>query len=566
MADLSILIPARNEMFLGKTVDDILQNIEGDTEIIVALDGAWPDPGIKDDKRVSVIYYPKSIGQRAITNQAARMSSAKYVMKCDAHCAFDKGFDVKMMKEMHDDWTMVPLMRNLHAFDWVCPNGHRRYQGPSGPCTECKQETTRDVVWIAKKRPESVSYCFDSTPHFQYFGEFSKRPEGTGQITETMSLQGSCWMLTREKYWELNVCDESFGSWGSQGIEVAAKTWLSGGRVMVNKKTWYAHMFRTQGGDFGFPYPMSVRDQEKAKDFARDLFFKNKWDKQIHPLSWLVERFWPVKGWTDEDLQKLKSNTFSFQTKENLSKPVESEPTEEASNINIAINVPEKPTKGIIFYTDNDLEPRIAQAVQNQLMLVSKKLNIPIVSASLKPMPKFGTKNIYFPHLKRGYFAMFKQTLGALENSTADIIFFCEHDCLYPPSHFEFTPPTKDKFYYNQNFWKLRIQDGHALHYDTNQLNGMCCYRELALKEYKQRVERVQKEGYDRNMGFEPGTHDKNFGIWKSDVPIVDIRHNNNLTKNRWNQEEFRHKENCQGWIESDLEIPGWGKTSEIIK
>jgi hypothetical protein len=35
--------------------------------------------------------------------------------------------------------------------------------------------------------------------------------------------------------------------------------------------------------------------------------FSNKWDKAIHPLSWLVERFWPVPGWKQEDLDKLKA-------------------------------------------------------------------------------------------------------------------------------------------------------------------------------------------------------------------------------------------------------------------
>jgi len=33
-----------------------------------------------------------------------------------------------------------------------------------------------------------------------------------------------------------NICDEEFGSWGSQGLEVAIKTWLSGGKVMVSHK------------------------------------------------------------------------------------------------------------------------------------------------------------------------------------------------------------------------------------------------------------------------------------------------------------------------------------------
>src|SRR3989304_8802753 len=124
--DLSILIPARNEMFLAKTIENILENIEGNTEIIAVLDGEWAEPPVPQNERVTVIYHNQSIGQRAATNEAARLSKAKYVMKCDAHCSFDKGFDIKMMKEMKDGWTMVPLMKNLHVFDWVCPDGHRR--------------------------------------------------------------------------------------------------------------------------------------------------------------------------------------------------------------------------------------------------------------------------------------------------------------------------------------------------------------------------------------------------------------------------------------------------------
>ena len=256
---LSVLIPSRNEMFLARTVQDIIEHKTDETQIIVGLDGAFADPPIADHPDVFIVYYPESIGQRKMTNQLCKISQAKYVMKVDAHCAFDYKFDQKMFdmfKETGDNVTAVPIMRNLHAFDWVCPSGHRRYQGPSGPCKEpgCGKETTKDVVWIGKQSPQSKSYCFDSEPHFQYFGNFCKRPEGRGPLSETMSLQGSCFMCTREKYLELDLCSEDFPSWGSQGIEVACKTWLSGGRVVVNWNTWYAHMFRTQGGDFGFPY------------------------------------------------------------------------------------------------------------------------------------------------------------------------------------------------------------------------------------------------------------------------------------------------------------------------
>ena len=319
--DLSILIPARNEMFISNTVDDILKNKRGKTEIIVGLDGAWADPGIVDHPDVRIVHVSESRGQRGMTNTLAKLSKAKYLAKCDAHCSFDEGFDVKLMDAMkgHDGWTVVPIMRNLHAFNWRCRKCDKRYyQGPT-PGTDKGIEKCdcgafdfeREVVWFAKPSPNSTTFCFDPEPHFQYFNDFKKRPEGKGDITPTMSLQGSFFMLTRDKYWELNICDEKFGSWGSQGIEVACKTWLSGGQVMCVQTTWYAHMFRTQGGDFSFPYEQKQSKVNEAKRHARNLFMKDKhgnyrWDKQVRPLSWLVEKFWPVYRWTDDDLKKLK--------------------------------------------------------------------------------------------------------------------------------------------------------------------------------------------------------------------------------------------------------------------
>jgi len=303
MTDLSIIIPARNEMFLARTIEDILAHIECDTEIITVLDGQWADPVIPQHERVTVIYHPESIGQRAACNEAARISQAKYIMKVDAHCSFAQGFDRILMEDMQPDWTVVPTMRNLWAFDWKCVKcGKRTYQGPTPTsCKDCDNTTNfiRRMVWKAKDNPQSNAYCFDSEPHFQYFKEFSKRPEGKGDLTETMSLQGSCFMLTREKYHELNICDEAFGSWGSQGIEVAVKTWLSGGRVIVNHKTYYAHMFRTQGGDFGFPYHMPKSKVDEAKSRMRDMLYGNKLPHQVRPLSWLIEKFWPVPGWEE---------------------------------------------------------------------------------------------------------------------------------------------------------------------------------------------------------------------------------------------------------------------------
>ena len=316
--ELSILIPSRNEMFLAKTIENILENIEADTEIIALLDGQWALPEVPQHERVNIIYVPESVGQRAGTNMACKLARGKFVMKVDAHCAFDKGFDRKMIEAFEktgNNVIMVPIMRNLHAFDWKCHHcGWKKYQGPTPEkCGACgkSDKLRKKMMWVGKHNPQSTSYCFDSVPHFQYFEDWKHRPqyikdkEETG-LTETMSLQGSCFMATRELYWDLRLSDEELGNWGNQGIELACKGWLSGGRVLVNHNTWYAHMFRTQGGDFGFPYHNGGRTVDTTKKNVWELFTQNKFHKQVHPVSWLVEKFWPVKGWNQEDLDKLK--------------------------------------------------------------------------------------------------------------------------------------------------------------------------------------------------------------------------------------------------------------------
>src|SRR3990167_278691 len=508
--ELSLIIPARSEIFLKDTIEDALKNIEAYTDIIVLLDGKWSEPPIIQHDRVNIIYVSKPIGQRAGANLACKLSKSKYIMKVDAHCSFDKGFDRKMLEAFKisgDNVTMVPTMKNLHAFDWRCHRcGWRKYQGPTPQrCGGCNDSRfmRRKMMWIGKPRPNSSSFSFDSEPHFAYNNELTKRKgydkgiiigynlsidfiasdslkdsgsttqigtqpslissivnlladltsshqftsssnffrfgenmsvntvglssvdssggvgveeivsvgnesqvdrittspiltdmvnnrnvlsstsgNGTDEpgvsnsvckgflsemstptitpliyppfpiptsrstinsdvinkfnsvlggefvynektssfhngsvaltpvydngLTETMSLQGSSFMCTREKFWELDLGGEELGNWGNQGLQVACATWLSGGRVLVNHRTWYAHMFRTQGLDFGFPYELSGRETQRTKSNVRDLFWHKKHPKQIYPVSWLVEKFAPVTGWDEESLNKLK--------------------------------------------------------------------------------------------------------------------------------------------------------------------------------------------------------------------------------------------------------------------
>jgi len=310
--DLSVVIPSRCEEFLTNTIQDILLHREGNTEIIAVLDGAWAVTPIPMHKDLTVIYHPKSRGQRGATNDAVRIAKSKYIMKCDAHCAFDQGFDVKMLeafKETGDNVVMIPLMKNLHAFDWLCKDCQTRTYQDTAPktCYKCgSKNLVKDILWEAKKSPNSTAFCFDSTPHFQYHGEWKKTEEGQKEISETMSLQGSAFMLTREKYWELNIGDENFGSWGSQGIQISVSFWLSGGRVLCNHRTWYAHMFRTKA-DFGFPYPNPGSTAQHAKKLAKNKLYENNWPHQIYPSSWLIDKFSPP-GWSEEAIKDLKEH------------------------------------------------------------------------------------------------------------------------------------------------------------------------------------------------------------------------------------------------------------------
>lgn len=299
MADMSILIPARNERFLSRTIDDILSNIEGDTEVICVLDGAWAEPVIKDHPRVTLIHHTEAVGQRRATNEAAAISKAKYVCKMDAHCSVDKGFDVKMMAACTDDeTTVIPRMYNLHVFDWVCKCGTRIYQGPTPAACACGGTYEREMIWKPRLNRRSDFMRFDKNLIFQYWREYERRPEAKGDIVDLMSSIGACWMMTRRRYRRIGGLDEKHGSWGQMGTEISAKSWLSGGRHVVNKNTWFAHLFRTQGGDFGFPYRLSGKDVEKARAYSKWLWIDGNWKHAVRPLSFIIDRFSPIPDWT----------------------------------------------------------------------------------------------------------------------------------------------------------------------------------------------------------------------------------------------------------------------------
>ena len=225
--------------------------------------------------------------------------------------------------------------------------------------------------------------------------------------------------------------------------------------------------------------------------------------------------------------------------------------------------------KGIIFYTDSQLDESIARPVRESIL----KSGLPIISTSLKALD-FG-RNIVVDG-KRGYVTMMSQIITALEESTAKYVFFCEHDVLYPESHFDFTPPNDsvDIFYYNDNVWRWEIGSDKAVRHDRMiPLSTMCCDRKLALEFYEYRWKKMEEIGLEkfdnpqsdimRKWGFEPGTKkkkrggltDDDFATWSSKEPVIDIRHKGTFSPTKVKLESFKHKP--KNWREISInELP----------
>ena len=225
--------------------------------------------------------------------------------------------------------------------------------------------------------------------------------------------------------------------------------------------------------------------------------------------------------------------------------------------------------KSIIYYTDNRyLDSPIFPVVQDCIL----ESGLPIVSVSLKPI-QFG-KNIVLEGRRKGPFTMVLQIITALENSAADYVFFCEHDVLYHKSHFDFTPPRNDVYYYNTNTWRWRYHTDLLVTYDNvTSLSGLCSNRELALNHFRLRKKVIEDQHLDtemtketpwsRHMGYEPGFKkrsyfpDEQFEFWKSEFPNIDIRHRFCFSNRKTKISDFNNKPT--GWIETTVDkVLGW--------
>lgn len=283
---VSIVIPSRNEKFLNQTINDLLAKARGEIEIIVIADGYWPEPVV--DSRVHYIHRGVSHGMRNGINSAVAIAKGKYIMKIDAHCMVDEGFDIKLKENIEPNWIVIPRRKRLDAFNW------------------CVKDVGKpDVDYEYLSYPDNPNDFGGAGLNGRIWTERALERKDT-MIDDSPASQGSCWFMHRDYFYELELMDEeNYGTFWCESQELAFKAILSGGRYVINKNTWYAHLHK--GKEIGRGYTLSETALIQGRGQTMKYFSGQKiWHKQKYPLSYLLDQYPLMPGWPENAVRELK--------------------------------------------------------------------------------------------------------------------------------------------------------------------------------------------------------------------------------------------------------------------
>jgi hypothetical protein len=148
--------------------------------------------------------------------------------------------------------------------------------------------------------------------------------------------------------------------------------------------------------------------------------------------------------------------------------------------------------KTIIYLTENKLDEHIAEVCRKQLLIAAG--DNPIISVSQKPLD-FG-HNICVGEIGSSWYNIYVQQLEGLRAATTEFIAIAEHDVLYTEEHFNWEPPSSDKFYYNENCWLVEWHGNHPeldgmyskWSYGRKALSQLICSRTLLIESIEERM------------------------------------------------------------------------------
>ncbi len=293
---LTVIIPSKTEIFLKQTIEDVLKNATGDIEVIPVVDGYWPPPEeVVSDIRVKYIHLEPSMSaqKRHGINRAVQESTGDFVMSLDAHCMVAPGFDEQLIKDHNPNWVQVPRRHRLDAENWCLQ-------------TQSDNRPPIDYEYIMFNPLFTKSDCGPGSIHgFKWDAKTLAKQDV--MIDDIIEFQGSCWFMTKEFFQRMGFMQiEGYTGWGQEAEEISFKTWQAGGRVVVNKNTWYAHLHK--GEKYGRMYWMSRHENRMSYKYAFQHWLVENNDFMVS----LFEKFnnemlmpgWP-KDWKDK-IRSLK--------------------------------------------------------------------------------------------------------------------------------------------------------------------------------------------------------------------------------------------------------------------
>ena len=229
----SVIISARNEKYLNKTIEGLIENATGEIEIIVGLDG-YEDDVIEDDA-VTVIRCEEHIGRRKMSNRLCELATGEYLFEIDAHCKVSYGWDTKL-KCVCDKNTIVGCSVNeLNEESWDC----------------------NFDKWVGGKIVDVANWNWD------------KVNQQVEKIEESESFNACGWMIRKDYFEELGGHDEELGEWGWENVEWTMKN--KKGKIIIRTDVVVSHLFRAE-----YPYRIKGKHYKEVvsilnnKDIYKD--------------------------------------------------------------------------------------------------------------------------------------------------------------------------------------------------------------------------------------------------------------------------------------------------------
>jgi hypothetical protein len=241
----------------------------------------------------------------------------------------------------------------------------------------------------------------------------------------------------------------------------------------------------------------------------------------------------------------------------------------------------------ILYITNSKLDPALAVPCREYLKRAAN--GHPIVSVSQEPLDL--GENVCVGELPYVALSIDVTIRAGLERVETPFVAIAEHDCIYSAEHFNYVPPDKEFFWYNNNNWLVQYQNPRFPQYDSmysyfdmrRVQSQLICGTENFRDAIEEKIAILSDpawlDRYPRGRIGEPGSNHLNrtkkllrihedvrhlwtqikkyittynAKDWETVVPNLDIRHEQNFTGQR--------RGTNRTW-----DLPPWGKFNDVI-